>query len=389
MLIYPKNMCKISILHMDKPCPFQGLPKASEAESESTGPAAKDMGKGRASVTQTKAWMISVVLSLGLLAGLVLALSRAPGRHAMTLPGLAHAEDHGSDHHGAEAHEVGGHEDEGHGASSDHQPSEAVPDSNHHEGSGHKVEAKTEASHSSHDAHPAAAKETHDAERHDEHGHGGAVAAESCPDGGSPIAIESGHAPEKAGTLAFHYEPADSEVTSRDGVLTAYDRSSNSVVVDDRHYKLGEVRVRAPAEHQLNGEAYAAEIQLFHRNEDGQALAVAVMVQAGAENEHLEWARLWKQFHQADERNEPSDSALVDASGLLPKSKAHYRYSGTMTLPPCSPVQWLVMAQPLRVKDDQVAVLKERLEHKPRPLQKLGDRVVSWVPVGGEGPVAH
>jgi carbonic anhydrase len=73
-------------------------------------------------------------------------------------------------------------------------------------------------------------------------------------------------------------------------------------------------------------------------------------------------------------------STSFDASALLEPvdNRSYYRFSGSLTTPPCSEgVRWLVMKQPLSLSPEQFAVFRKNM-HSPnnRPLQEVHGRPV-------------
>ena len=67
----------------------------------------------------------------------------------------------------------------------------------------------------------------------------------------------------------------------------------------------------------------------------------------------------------------------IDPHALLPMHHGYYRYSGSLTTPPCSEVvQWLVMATPIHVAEADVARFAQLYPMNARPVQKLDRRYV-------------
>jgi carbonic anhydrase len=55
-----------------------------------------------------------------------------------------------------------------------------------------------------------------------------------------------------------------------------------------------------------------------------------------------------------------------------------YRYTGSLTTPPCSEgVKWLVMTSPITLSDRQLANLTAILHANNRPVQTLNRRTVN------------
>ena len=63
---------------------------------------------------------------------------------------------------------------------------------------------------------------------------------------------------------------------------------------------------------------------------------------------------------------------------MLPESLDYYRFSGSLTTPPCTEgVRWLVLKQPVIASGEQIDELKRAVGHaNNRPLQPLNARVV-------------
>ena len=98
---------------------------------------------------------------------------------------------------------------------------------------------------------------------------------------------------------------------------------------------------------------------------------IGVLYDAGAESKLLSevWARWPHKAGGADRLRKP-----FDPSGLLPETRTVFRYTGSLTTPPCTEgVMWNVMR---RAMSDSKAHLDELARHDPhdaRGLQPLGD----------------
>jgi len=71
-------------------------------------------------------------------------------------------------------------------------------------------------------------------------------------------------------------------------------------------------------------------------------------------------------------------SNLINSSELLPENKEYFRFSGSLTTPPCSEgVRWLVMKQALTLADWQLKAFIQVLEEaNSRPIQPLNARSI-------------
>jgi carbonic anhydrase len=62
----------------------------------------------------------------------------------------------------------------------------------------------------------------------------------------------------------------------------------------------------------------------------------------------------------------------------LPKSLSYYRFSGSLTTPPCTEgVRWLVLKTPVSASKAQIEAFQHAVKHhNKRPLQAMNGRVV-------------
>ena len=70
--------------------------------------------------------------------------------------------------------------------------------------------------------------------------------------------------------------------------------------------------------------------------------------------------------------------AEINAADLLPVSKDYFRYSGSLTTPPCSEgVRWYVMKEAITVSKAQIEAFRQAVGYpNNRPVQPVNARVV-------------
>lgn len=145
---------------------------------------------------------------------------------------------------------------------------------------------------------------------------------------------------------------------------------------DGRTFELKQFHFHSSSEHTLNGKSFPLEMHLVHADTDGNLAVVAVLMsEASADNPVL--ARLWAQMPaKAGDKN--TLQAKVNVVDLLPKSKDYYRYSGSLTTPPCSEgVRWYVMKQPTSVSKAQIEAFRKAVgAANNRPPQPINARDV-------------
>ncbi|WLI76758.1 carbonic anhydrase family protein [Kosakonia sp. H02] len=149
----------------------------------------------------------------------------------------------------------------------------------------------------------------------------------------------------------------------------------NTLVLDDNTSNLQQFHFHAPSENTIHGKHYPLEMHLVHTSADGDITVIAVMFETGAANREL--GALWQQLPTKVDTSVPINHR-IDLAALLPAEKSYWRFSGSLTTPPCSEgVTWLVMKHPLTISSQQLAQFKSAMHHdNNRPLQPLYGRLV-------------
>ncbi|MFN7098357.1 MAG: carbonic anhydrase family protein, partial [Gammaproteobacteria bacterium] len=123
--------------------------------------------------------------------------------------------------------------------------------------------------------------------------------------------------------------------------------------------------------HEINGKKYAMEAHLVNQDKDGHIVAIAVLFNIGTRNSFL------ADVYQIVKNKSNQGMLKLSPSELLPANTTFYSYKGSLTTPPCAPVTWIVMQNPLTVTQHQIDVFKERvIEMNARPIQERDDRPV-------------
>ncbi len=151
----------------------------------------------------------------------------------------------------------------------------------------------------------------------------------------------------------------------------------STIEVDGEKFMLKQMHFHTPSENHINGKSYPMEGHLVHANSDGALAVVAVMFTEGKDN--VELAKLWKAMpKKAGEKVYLTSENPVSAYNFLPKKQDYYRFSGSLTTPPCSEgVRWLVMKAPLEASAAQIKAFTDAMgSHSNRPIQALNGRVI-------------
>lgn len=188
----------------------------------------------------------------------------------------------------------------------------------------------------------------------------------------SPIDIEPKAG--KASPIVFRYQPVAATLVDSGHTLQVNLAPGNTIEIAGRTYRLVQLHFHSPSEHTIAGEHYPLEVHLVHQDTDGNLAVVSVLYDAGTESRPL--ARLWSKWPRKlaveDKLGKP-----FDPSELLPEARTVFRYTGSLTTPPCAEgVLWNVMR---RMPTDSRADLEAFARHYPhnaRELQPLNDRKI-------------
>ncbi len=151
--------------------------------------------------------------------------------------------------------------------------------------------------------------------------------------------------------------------------------TGNMMVLDQQPYQLKQLVLHMPAEHRLKKKAFHAELQFLHEDKAGHRVIIAVMIEEGTAHPAMD--KLLGQLPKPNEKQKALSMRITPAE-LMPSKPAYYRYTGSMTTPPCEEgVQWVVMKEALKLSKAQLSQLQDALIHpNQRPVQDAEGRIV-------------
>ena len=192
----------------------------------------------------------------------------------------------------------------------------------------------------------------------------------------SPIDISADAVTEEnIADLQISYEDSLLDIVNNGHTVEVKYEPGSTITLDDTRYDLLQFHFHTPSEHALGGDLAEAEIHLVHSNPnaEGDLAVIGVLVQEDAENEALREVLA----NAPEEEGEETVLELVEAEALLPEGRLTYRYSGSLTTPPCSQgVAWSVMIEPVTMSAEQIETLSNLIGESNRPVQPLNDRTV-------------
>ena len=202
--------------------------------------------------------------------------------------------------------------------------------------------------------------------------------AQTCSTGKtqSPIDIFDSKTNHKLPPLKFDYRHADIKQIVDNGHSLQFNFDSNSnLTYNNKTYTLVQFHAHEPAEHTINGIRYPLELHFVHQAADHSNLVVAVFVQEGQQNSYFEKLSVFKKLAKNGSEN---TDILFNPEHLYPHNHSYYRYTGSLTTPPCSePVTWILFRQPITLSKAEIAEIAQYLpKNNNRPVQPLNNRII-------------
>lgn len=152
-------------------------------------------------------------------------------------------------------------------------------------------------------------------------------------------------------------------------------KDDDDFTIDGATYQLKQFHFHSPSENTIKGKQYPLELHFVHAKEDGGIAVLAVMLEEGASNPTI--ADILK--NNPKEKNTTYELIKpINLTALYPNEKSYYRFSGSLTTPPCTEgVVWLVMKHSITASKKQIIQFEKALEHSNnRPVQPLHGRLI-------------
>ncbi len=175
--------------------------------------------------------------------------------------------------------------------------------------------------------------------------------------------------------LALAYHTSAEKVINNGHTIQVTVDEEDDFVLDGEKFTLRQYHFHTPSENQINGERFPLEAHFVHSKEDGDLAVVAVMFKVGKENPAL--VPLIDAMPK-QQNKQVNINRQVDLRALFPADLHYYRFSGSLTTPPCSEgIRWLVLKEPVTLSQAQLDAFKQALKTtNNRPLQHLNGRMI-------------
>jgi len=206
----------------------------------------------------------------------------------------------------------------------------------------------------------------------------------------SPIDLRDNHAIGTTGLaeLEVRYREVPLKVLNNGHTLQVNYPLGSYIKVGGHRYELLQFHFHTPSEHKKEGFNYPMEVHLVHKDGDGNLAVIGVIFQEGEENEHLQV--LLDHIPKEINKQEIHRGASLNPVMFFPGDTKFYKYSGSLTTPPCSEgVYWMVFKQPIEASAEQIMQMNEIMGENARPTQAMYSRglLKSWMEQLQEPPM--
>jgi len=177
--------------------------------------------------------------------------------------------------------------------------------------------------------------------------------------------------------IDFHYTQGATQAVNNGHTVKVSVAPGNYIKVDGIKFDLIQFHFHSPSENQIHGKNFPLEAHFVHQSKDGKLAVVAVMFEEGKENKVLK--KICKKVFSNIHHINNCSLTATDINMLLPKNKNYYRFTGSLTTPPCSEgVRWLVLQDYLQISKQQIEkfVTVMMKGHNNRPVQPLNARKI-------------
>jgi len=176
--------------------------------------------------------------------------------------------------------------------------------------------------------------------------------------------------------VEFDYKTDTESIINNGHTVQVNFKPGSSIKLDGIVFELKQVHFHTPSENTIEGKRFPLEAHFVHASADGKLAVVAVLLEEGTANEALD--AIWPKMPKEKAKTGRFERPFGTMSALLPQERSYYRFSGSLTTPPCSEgVRWIVMKQYVSLSKEQAKVFFDLMEGaNSRPVQPINARKV-------------
>ena len=175
--------------------------------------------------------------------------------------------------------------------------------------------------------------------------------------------------------IHFDYKASTLKIIDNGHTIQVNYEPGSFITVGGKQYELVQFHFHKPSEEKLNGKSYDMVAHLVHKDQEGKLAVVAVLLATSGANPFIK--TLWDNLPKEKETETVVDTVRINVADLLPKNKAYYTFTGSLTTPPCSEgVTWFLLKSPTSISADEIARFAKSYPMNARPVQPLNGREV-------------
>jgi len=189
----------------------------------------------------------------------------------------------------------------------------------------------------------------------------------------SPIDL-AGPFEKTAAPLAIDYHPSPLRIVDNGHTIQVDVAPGSGFTIGGERYELVQFHFHQPSEETFAGQHRAMVVHLVHRSAAGKLAVIGVPIVEGAANPLV--ATLWAHLPRAEGQESATPTIAIDPAQLLPAERSYYRYTGSLTTPPCTEgVTFFILRHPVEMSRAQIAAFPH--PGNARPVQARNGRPIA------------
>ncbi len=187
--------------------------------------------------------------------------------------------------------------------------------------------------------------------------------------------------------------PQANVIVSDEGLILQNTAGLGSCKYNGEGYTCTMILVNHPSHHTVENIQADAEVIAVFTNPTGKYLCVSSLVRVNPSQTSA--TQFFSAFvNYADPTQKFTTVNLGENWGLsmmVPPAGSYFVYDGSMVVPPCQSVKWVVFKSMINIDPNDFAVLTRKVAPGSRPIQGLGDREVFYNDIDQlpGGPMPH
>ncbi|MEQ9370338.1 carbonic anhydrase [Coleofasciculus sp. F4-SAH-05] len=205
----------------------------------------------------------------------------------------------------------------------------------------------------------------------------------------SPIALTNPVDVNFANDFSISYNSFSPTIKDTGKTIQVDCPAGSTLTLDGKTFDLIQFHFHAPSEHTINNQVMEMEVHLVHQRTDPQGnvelAVIGRLMEVDSYGTNSEMAKILNNLPASGGTTSPS--VTINPKKFLPQDgligslltapPEYYRYSGSLTTPPCSQiVNWIVYKDTLKISSGQLTNFTNLYSNNARPVQALNRRLL-------------